>query len=110
MDNFYAQFAKQKLYPIVFPLYHFVVYSKVWLKVQIGEMHGPTLWQAIDTLPISVKVSQFVQDASLVLQNYVLYVTSLMIFSTPGINSLPQKDGYIRFLYTPPFGKAPGLQ
>ena len=91
MDNFYAPFAKPKLYPIIFPLYQLIVYAKVWLKVQIGEIHGPTVWQAIDILPIAIKVSQFVQDASLVLQNYVLYVTSLMIFPTPGIISLPQK-------------------
>ena len=68
----------------IFPL---VVYAKKWLKAQIGEIHKPNVWQAINILLIAIKVSLFVQDASLIRQNFVPYATSLVIFPTPGINS-----------------------
>ena len=76
-----------KLYPITFILL-LVVHAIVWFKAQIGEVPRPKVWQAINILLIAIKVSLVVQDASLILQNFVPYATSLVIFPTPGINSL----------------------
>ena len=69
-----------------------VLYATVWFEKQSGEIPRPTVWQVIDTLPIAIKASQFAQDASLVQQNFVHQVKSLMVFSTPGIFFSPQKD------------------
>ena len=83
MDKFYAPFAKSQIKPDHFPIIPRVVYAKVWLKAQTGEIARPTVWQAINILPIAIKVSLFVQDASLVVQNFVPYDTSLKTFPTP---------------------------
>ena len=80
MDKFYAPFAKSQIIPDHFHFISFVVYAKVWLKAQIEKKTRPKVWQAINILPIAIKVSLFVQDASLILQNFVPYATSLVIF------------------------------
>ena len=110
MDEFYAPFARSQIIPDHFSSIPFVVYAKVWLKGQIGEITRNRVWQAIDTLPIAIKVSQFAQDASLVQQIFVPYVKSLISSPTPGTNPSPQKDVHLRFLYTLPFGRASRVQ
>ena len=72
-----------KLYQIIFPFFYCSL-CEIMMKVHIGEIPRPTVWQAIDTLPITIKLSQFAQDASLVQQNFVPYVKSIMILPTPG--------------------------
>ena len=110
MDNFFAPFARSHIKTDLFPIIPLVVHAKKWLKVQVGEIPRPKVWQVIDTLPIAIKVSQFAQDASLVQQKSIPYVKSLMIFPTPGFNPSPQKDVHLRFFYTPSFGKASRFQ
>ena len=109
MDKFYAPFAKSHTISNHFHTIPLVVYAIVWLKEQIGERTRPKVWQAINILLIAIKVSLFVQDASLILPNFVPYATSLMIFPTRGFNSPQINDVLIRFLYTPTFGKASRL-
>ena len=87
MDSFYAPFAKSQIIPNHFHITPIVLHAIVWLKAQIGEVPRPKVWQAINILLIAIKVSLFVQDASLILHNFVPYATSLRIFPTPGINS-----------------------
>ena len=49
MDTVYAPFAKSLISPDHFLIIFFVVYVKVWLKVQLGETPKPNSMADIDT-------------------------------------------------------------